>query len=445
MRRLPSIPILWGFLPLLAILWLVPGPADARSLYWPRLEVEARLDAQGKLHVTERQTFSFTGDWNGGERIFNLRSGQGIEFKRMTRRDAGAVADRPMVRGSLSTVDNFDWRDKKTLRWRARQPGDPVFNNTRITYTLEYILSGVLQRTEDGYRLDHDFAFPDRRGVIEQLVITLQLDPAWQADRPSPIRREQRNLQPGQSAVLTLELTNLSGAKIDARRAPAPAAPREFAWAIFILAFGVILWLMRRWRRKETEAGRYEQVPTPARLDRAWIKKVLLALRPEEAGALWDRKVGAPEVAAVLARLVSEKKLSSEVKPSTKRWGKDVLHLKRLVEFDAFDADYDRKLVRKLFYSSRKNTNTEAIKKHYKAKGFRPAEVIRKEIDKRLTAMGFAKNAVRVSRKPSLSLSATIVVLLVLEGITRSVSVIPLVFLIPFGLIWPYIFGLVFA
>ena len=34
-------------------------------------------------------------------------------------------------------------------------------------------------RDDDGYRLDHDFAFPDRAGVIERFSLHLTLDPVW--------------------------------------------------------------------------------------------------------------------------------------------------------------------------------------------------------------------------------------------------------------------------
>jgi hypothetical protein len=44
--------------------------AEARSLHWSRLEVEAQLDANGVLGVIEKQSIVFDGAWNGGERWF---------------------------------------------------------------------------------------------------------------------------------------------------------------------------------------------------------------------------------------------------------------------------------------------------------------------------------------------------------------------------------------
>ena len=48
----------------------LPAGAFARELHWSAMDVRARLDDSGTLHVVERQAMVFTGDWNGGERIF---------------------------------------------------------------------------------------------------------------------------------------------------------------------------------------------------------------------------------------------------------------------------------------------------------------------------------------------------------------------------------------
>src|SRR4051812_50138401 len=54
--------------------------AAGRELHWDALDVEARLDASGVLDVIERHSMVFSGDWNGGERTFNLRPSQKLEF-----------------------------------------------------------------------------------------------------------------------------------------------------------------------------------------------------------------------------------------------------------------------------------------------------------------------------------------------------------------------------
>ena len=58
-----------------ALLSIAPG-ARAKELYWKALEVEARLESDGTLAISEVQRLVFTGDWNGGERKFRLGRGQ---------------------------------------------------------------------------------------------------------------------------------------------------------------------------------------------------------------------------------------------------------------------------------------------------------------------------------------------------------------------------------
>src|SRR5499426_1805958 len=61
--------------------------AAERELHWDALDVDAHLDADGVLDVIERHTMVFTGDWNGGERVFNVRARQKLEFLGLQRID----------------------------------------------------------------------------------------------------------------------------------------------------------------------------------------------------------------------------------------------------------------------------------------------------------------------------------------------------------------------
>ena len=62
---------------------LAAMPLYAKSLYWRSVDVHARLDRDGNLHVTERQQIVFDGDWNGGERDFG--AGRSIFVKRIVK------------------------------------------------------------------------------------------------------------------------------------------------------------------------------------------------------------------------------------------------------------------------------------------------------------------------------------------------------------------------
>jgi hypothetical protein len=74
---------------LVVLLALAVSPALAKSLDWRTLDVTARLDKDGALHVTERHGMVFDGDWNGGERTFRIGAGQGLHFESITRIDEG--------------------------------------------------------------------------------------------------------------------------------------------------------------------------------------------------------------------------------------------------------------------------------------------------------------------------------------------------------------------
>ena len=118
---------------------LVSAPLSARSLFWRSIHVEARLDARGVMHTVERQTYVFTGDWNGGERIFHTGENQALNFESVARVVDGKEV--PLKRGDLSKVDQWAHLDGPTVRWRSRLPSDPEFDNTEITYVLRYSLT----------------------------------------------------------------------------------------------------------------------------------------------------------------------------------------------------------------------------------------------------------------------------------------------------------------
>src|SRR5688572_17174757 len=187
---------------------IVPdAQAAERELHWETLEVEAHLNADGVLDVIERHTMVFTGDWNGGEREFNVRPREKLEFVDLVRIDAKTGSPQPLREASVpNNVDEFTWADSRTLRWRSRLPSDPPFENTRLTYVLYYRLSGILRKEDTEYRMVHDFAFPDRPGPIEHFTLNLDLDPAWQPLVEFQNQYSADSLEPGQSFLLNIPL-----------------------------------------------------------------------------------------------------------------------------------------------------------------------------------------------------------------------------------------------
>jgi len=350
-----------------------PAAPIPRRLYWDELAVDARLDDDARLHVAERHAIVFSGDWNGAERTFRLAPGQSLTLHRVQRLGPlpGEVA--MLSEGSLGEIDRFAWVEPGRLRWRSRRPSDPPFNRTRIDYVVRYTLAGVVERTLRGYRLDHDFAFGDRQGAINRFTLDLQLDAPWHAEAAVPRGVVGGPLAPGDGWRVVLPLEH-----------GGPGWPRAAAWRRFALhgstlaalvVFPVFMVARLVWRERAT--GRLGASTAPP-VSRADLERDIFAHPPEVIGAAWDGSVGEPEVGAVVARLVQEGKLRSEVTPLGN------LSLELLVGRETFDG-YDQALVHGLFVDG-DTTNTEKIQNHYRAlgRGFNPAAALDPEVSRRV-------------------------------------------------------------
>jgi uncharacterized membrane protein YgcG len=370
----------------LLLLLLAAAPAAARSLSWDLLAVRARLDADGRLHVLERQDYVFSGDWNGGERTFRLGPGQRLDFFGITRIDAGSGERTLVLQGPLAHLNRYAFdRDGTRLRWRSRLPTDPEYRGARIGFELDYTLSGILlPQPDSSFLLDHDFAFPDRPGPIRRFVLDLQLDPAWRPRDPLPQHLERGELPPGEGMVLTARLDHAGPARPAAVLFGAPPWLRTLlpsALLFLLAARGVSLY------RRERALGKFDPLLPPEAVTRSWVEHHILCHPPEVVGAAWDDTTAAPEVAALLARLVQEGKLASRVEVK-RRWlmRRTVLHLERKAPFEAFTGD-ERPLVRALFVGSADRTDTESLRRHYRQTGFDPAAKIRGALTARVEGL----------------------------------------------------------
>ena len=357
--------------------------ANARTLHWKSIQVKATLDADGLLHVSERQNMIFDGDWNGGERKFRVEPGQNLTLARVERIDPQSGERFAMAEGDLDAVDHYRMVDAKTLRWRSRLPSDPPFANRELDYALDYTLSGVLERRGAEYRLAHDFAFADRDGPIDHFSLDLELDPAWQAAGPLPGHFEADSLAPGRGYVVRASLRSNRPTPPAAVRSIPLLADRSLALLLIVaavLVFGLHYWLHDRAR------GRFAPLPPLSAVDAAWLDTNVFDLRPEEVGTAIDDDVGSPEVAAVIARLVGEKKLKSETVPPPAGHGKAVLRLTRLVPLSQFSG-YERKLIDGLFFGN-DTVTPEEVRAHYRSSGFDPGKLIAEDLKKSVASKG---------------------------------------------------------
>ena len=413
---------------LIFALALVAAPrnawSDDRSLHWRLLDVEARLDAAGDLHVVERQATVLTGAWNGVERSFRVEPWQSLRLQRLSRVGADGVL-RPLAHGSVSRVDEYAWVDTQEhrLRWRSRLPADPPFAATEITYVLEYVLSGVLDTGEGGaYRLQHDFAFPDRLGPIQELHARLSIDPAWDA-ASAPLVLDARDLAPGRGAVMTVALRWMGqGPRPEARGPsgvaaakrsdvrPFPTLLRVPLLAALALAFALAgAWVWRHGRSR----GQFAPLPGLETVDEAWLGAHVFVHPAEVVGAAWDDKVGAPEVSAVLARMVAQRKLETHVE--RRHWGLSCgLHLRLRVDRRGLPPS-ERRLVDGLFLDG-DTTDTWRLRDRYRRTGFDPARRLRGEL--RITARALVPIAGPLTRWPMIGVAGLAAAALLIGGLT---------------------------
>lgn len=323
----------------------------------------------------------FDGDWNGGERRFDLRIGQQLELRGMTRIDPGSGARAAVVEGDMEEVDEFEWVDGEVLRWRSRLTADPPFRDEEIVYELDYTLWPVLLPTDEGaYLLNHDFAFADRAGVIERFQLDLTLDPAWMTPGGATLSEVAEGLPPGRGYVVTLPLRYVGEGQ------PTGVPRGDRGWMQGLVALGALLvpvLALIELRRRERELDAIAPITPPAGIDEAWLRRHIFAYPAEVVGASWDRAVGEAEVAALLARLVAEGRLTSTIEDED---GDPVLLLRRVAPLAEFPA-HERDLLEALFFDGSSRTDTAAIRRHYEKKGFDPAAKIRGELTARLDAL----------------------------------------------------------
>jgi uncharacterized membrane protein YgcG len=373
----------------------VAGAQD-RSLSWDALTVSAQLDAQGALHVIERHAMVFDGEWNGGERTFQLRSWQSLALNGVSEIDPRTQAAVVWSEGDLSDIGEYQLNGN-TLRWRSRMPADPPFTNTTKVYEISYVLSGVLIPDNGVYRLEHNLAFPDRAGVIRTFDATLAIDPAWLAV-DVPTRWHQENLQPGESVFVNASLQYVGAgepaalAKVSSLPSATSAPALRYTLLLIVIAFVAVhvIALLRREQRN----GRFEPALPLDQIDEQWLRRNLFDRPPEVVGAAWDLDTSASEVAALLARLTQEGALKTEVRSSGSGWFKrDVMYMELLCDRDRL-ADHERELIDALFFGGSRMTDSQKIREHYAKSGFTPAAYIKKGVEAQLPIVFASKLAV---------------------------------------------------
>ncbi|MEQ1692290.1 MAG: DUF2207 domain-containing protein, partial [Gemmatimonas sp.] len=388
--------------------------AQERTLSWPDFIVTARLDADGTLHVSERQRMRFSGEWNGGERRFNVGFAQRFDFGEIVRIDSATGRPHAMIAEQLDVIDGYGWADNRTLRWRSRKADDPPFDNTVLTYQIDYAYRDIVDPLPGGrYRLSHDFAFADREGAIDHFALTLTIDRAWGVPGDFTGEYETTDLERGRGFIIAVPLSRTSATPPANVRLGAPMAVRIALLGLLVAGLIVIV---ARLLTHDARRGRFARAPLPDSITDEWLETNVFAYLPEVVGATWDGRTSEPEVAATLARLVQEGKLRSRVETEKVLvFRTHVLHLE-LVTARANLQGHERLLIDSLFYPKDHTTDTDAVRKRYKKSGFNPASVIRAKIE-RLVEQASPSAKVekqKVTRVPTLVLLGVAAALLLL-------------------------------
>lgn len=362
---------------------LLSSSVFARDLYWRQMDVEAYLNKEGELEIIERQYIVFNGDWNGGERVFDLQYRQTLELTGIYRIENGQKI--ALQQGRLDQVDQYAFIDSRTLRWRSRLPSEPEFKDETLVYELHYKMGNILHRNGDNYLLNHDFAFSRRDDVILKYSLNLELDPVWSSNLGNKIRILRDEIKPGDSQVLYLPLEYLASGTPASQVSQASLEELQIALALLLL---FILIRSAQYIHHEKKHAKYESPININDIDHAWLEKHVLNELPEKVGSQWDADTDSAEVAAVLARMTQEGKLESRVEEKG-FWifRRSILHLKLKVDRSTLK-DYELSLIKLLFYnkSTATETNTDLIRDRYRSTGFDPASKLRRWLpDRELT------------------------------------------------------------
>lgn len=411
---------------------LVVFPAAAeRTLSWEALGVRAELDARGKLHVTERHTMVFDGDWNGGERQFRVERGQELTVQELARVDEHGVAH-PMAEGELAAVD--EWKlDGKVLRWRSRNAADPPFANQRLVYDIHYTLDRVLIPgvAVDEFTLNHDFAFPQRPSALRNFDLVLTIAPEWRGPRNRVITAHVDNIAVGKGYVLRVPL------QYTGKGTPSAIPRAEMVWRSvrpWLVGIPAILLLLLFFASEKQRRAAINVDHDP--IDDDWLQRNVFVHAPEVAGMIFDGSVGPPEVAALLARMERDGKIRSTVVPGTGR--KPDLELELLVSLT--DLDGRESDLGHLLFGSANTIRASELREAHKSVGLDLPAVIRASIVR--DAEQVAPSDPRVWR---VALAVAFFVLGIASfviGVSREIDDVLVLFVVLFGGVFAMLFGI---
>lgn len=324
------------------------APTEA-EVQWKDIEIRARLDGDGVLHVTELVWLEAIGDVTTVERFVRGWVGTGVQVSRVARIEASGREARVLSQGSLDAADRYEWVDGQSLRWSVRGPQEAAFAAvTRLGYRIEYTVSGavipiwgvrpfssatilslfVLHPVRRGeelwqawrfapgawrsrYLVDHDFSpFPFlATTTVDRVSLLMAFDRAW-GGQEAPFR-EWRPVPAGGDARQALPL-DFRGTGVPA--AIDPTLHMSWLGPLGLLPLvSVALWaglVFRQWRRRR----RFDHTP----VDASWMGLHLVTRAPDEIAQVLsgpDEGFSYPGAAAILERMARQMKIEFHDEP----------------------------------------------------------------------------------------------------------------------------------
>ncbi|MEA2460365.1 MAG: hypothetical protein QOH90_542, partial [Actinomycetota bacterium] len=129
------------------VLCLQATPALAKSFSLPQASIDVQVDQHGGIHVTERLTYEFDGDFSGGYREIPLRSGESIDDVSVTEGGTQYQPGASAELGSFGSPGTFG----------TTRIAGPAFrivwhysaSSERRTFTVRYTIHGLTVAHDD--------------------------------------------------------------------------------------------------------------------------------------------------------------------------------------------------------------------------------------------------------------------------------------------------------
>lgn len=384
------------------LLTVVGGRAFAQpSVEWKHLDVHARLDNDGRFHVTETHRLGITGA--GGFKLspdFGRGTDQALAFRGITRIDA--AGEHPLVdRGrDVEGPDEYRYYPRGHVVFML----PTVAPGTEITYRLEYelvnaaapawaigagaeplvpdlmfarpwrraaeIAADLREAAADPsrlYRVDHDVLFPSRDAPgyeVRGLDYRLEFGTAWRLLDPEA---ELARVTPDVDYRVRRTFVFL-GEGVPPAVAWREAATRWMAVGA-LPVLGLVFWLLALGGEALT-SGRAQPIRPDA------VAARLLSEPPEVVAA----RMGVPPPPAVLetvlSRLVTEGKIAVEWDPpATPDDEITEVRMRRLVPRNTFP-EFERAVITALF-GEHAETSSTALRRRYQGEPFDPEGIVR--------------------------------------------------------------------